>query len=188
MEPSSAGAPQETPPPNYVPLDGRERDPRIGAARAWLVAVAILTLIGGLVFWAIGKDRVEKDIRTVELELVNVDHETRDQMFLRETGMTWEQVKAHDRRAVTIGLFIHIGLALAYFALFFWAKRKALAATVTALLLFVGVHAADALYDPAALTRGILLKVLFVVALVKGILAALDERRRQAHVPRASLV
>lgn len=44
-------------------------------------------------------------------------------------------------------------------------------AALLALLLFVGVHAVSAIVEPSSLAQGILIKVLFVAALTRAVMA-----------------
>ena len=173
-------------PPEVIGL-GMERDARIGRARKWLMAVSIITLLTGFVFWAINNDKVEKDIREAETATMGMDPAMRDELVKQETGMTWEEAKAHDRGQVKLILFVNIGLAVLYLGMWFWARRNALAATVTALLLFVTVIGVNAVYDPKTIAQGMILKIFFIAALAKAISAAQEERRIQAHMPRATI-
>lgn len=180
--------PQEPPPaPSVVTLDGSERDVRIGRARKWLLAISVITLISGFIFYAMGKSEVEKQIRDAEMQLAGIDPATRDDLFKQQTGMTWDEAKAHDRGQVNLLLFINIGLAIVYLGMWFWAKRNALAATVTALLLFITVIGVNAVYEPKSLAQGIIVKIFFIAALAKAISAAQEERRLQAQMPRATI-
>jgi hypothetical protein len=174
-------------PPEVIGL-GMERDVRIGRARKWLMAISIITLVSGFIFYALGKDEVEKQIREAEIQIANIDPETRDQLMKQETGMTWEEAKAHDRGQVNLLLFVNIGLAIVYFGLWIWAKRNALAATVTALLLFITVIFVNAAYEPKTLGQGIIVKIFFIAALAKAIGAAQEERKIAAQMPKASVV
>jgi hypothetical protein len=173
-------------PPEVIGL-GVERDARIGRARKWLMAISIITLVSGFIFWAINKDKVEKEIRDAEVATMGMDPAMRDDLVKQETGMTWEEAKAHDRGQVTLLLVVNIGLAFVYFGMWIWAKRNALAATVTALLLFITVIGVNAVYEPSSLAQGIIVKIFFIAALAKAISAAQEERRIQAQMPRATI-
>lgn len=181
----SPAAPPPTAQAFVVDLD---RDQRIGKARKWLMAISIITLITGFVFYAIGKNDVEKQIRDAEAQLAGIDPATRDEMFKQSIGMTYQQAIDHDRGQVTLLLVINIALAFAYFGMWFWAKRNPLAATVSALLLFIVVIVVNAAYDPKTLAQGILIKILFIGALAKAIAAAQEERRLRAQLPGATIV
>lgn len=179
---------QDPVPPAVVPypqMDNFERDARIGRARKWLLAISAITLVTGFIFYAINKDEVEKQIRQAEVQIAGIDPQTRDQLMKDQTGMTWEEAKAHDRGQVNLLLFVNIGLSIVYFGMWIWAKRNALAASVTALLLFVTVIGVNAVYEPKTLAQGIIVKIFFIAALAKAISAAQEERRIQAQMPKA---
>ncbi len=173
-------------PPEVIGL-GEERDVRIGRARKWLMAISIITLLSGLVFYSINKSEVEKQIRDAEIQIANIDPVQRDEIMKQQTGMTWAEAVAHDRGQVNLLLFINIGLAIVYLGMWFWAKRNALAATVTALLLFITVIFVNAAYEPKTLAQGIIVKIFFIVALIKAIGAAQEERKINAQMPRATI-
>lgn len=177
--------PQDVP-PEIIGL-GIERDARIGRARKWLMAISIITLLSGFIFYAINKDEVEKQIRQAEVQIANIDPVERDALMKEQTGMTWAEAVAHDRGQVTLLLVINIGLAIVYLGMWFWARRNALAATVTALLLFITVIFVNAAYEPKTLAQGLIVKIFFIVALAKAIGAAQEERKIQAQLPRATV-
>jgi len=174
-------------PPEVIGL-GYERDARIGRARKWLLAISVITLISGFIFYAMGKDDVEKQIRDGEAQMSGIDPETRDTLMKEKIGMTWEQAKAHDRGQVNLLLFVNIGLCIVYFGMFLWAKRNALAASVTALLLFIAVIVVNGVLDPKTIPQGFLIKIFFIAALAKAISAAQEERNINKNIPPAKLM
>jgi len=89
------------------------------------------------------------------------------------TVAEWREMIERER---VQGFAIPIGLAVAFFALYFWARKSALPALITALCLFVGAHALEAVADPKTLARGLIIKVLFLAAMGRGIKGALEER------------
>jgi hypothetical protein len=173
--------------PPVPKIDRLERDARIGRARKWLIWISVITLVSGFVFWAIAKNDCEDQIRAAEAQASMMDPDARDAVMMPD-GTTWKQTKAHARGLVTLLLLINIGLAGAYLGMWFWAKRNALRATVTALLLFVGTIVVNGVYEPSSLYQGFLVKIFFILALAKAISAALEERRLQAVIPSARLV
>jgi hypothetical protein len=68
------------------------------------------------------------------------------------------------------------GIAAVFFGLFLWARKSPLPAAIVGLAFFVTVHLVDALADPAALLRGILVKVIIIVILVRAIKAGIQHR------------
>lgn len=76
-----------------------------------------------------------------------------------------------EHRGVLVVNFILAALML---VLAWWSKRRALAAILVATAIFVVVHVAAAIMDPATLAQGIIIKAIIIVALVKGIKGALS--------------
>ncbi len=74
-------------------------------------------------------------------------------------------------------LGINLFLALVMLGLWIWSKRATLPAIITALGIYVAVIIASALYDPATLAQGIVLKVLVIAALAKGVQSTLAARK-----------
>lgn len=159
---------------------GSDASGKIGKARKWLLAISVLTLVTGFIFYGIQRSEVEKQIRDAQAQIANIDPATRDAIFKEKIGMTWEQAVKHDRGQVQLLLGVNIVLAAIYLGLFYWARRNALAATVTALILFITVHAINAVLDPKTIVQGILIKILFVAALAAAISAAQRERQLAA--------
>ena len=71
----------------------------------------------------------------------------------------------------------HAGLFVIHVGLYLWARRAPLAAAVVALVLFLTLHIANAVLDPSQIYKGVLIKVLFVVVLVKAIQAGYEIHR-----------
>jgi hypothetical protein len=69
------------------------------------------------------------------------------------------------------------GIGLLFFALYLWARKSPLPAAIAGLVLFVTVHALDALVDPTALVRGIILKIIIIAVLLSAISAGVRHRR-----------
>ncbi|HEY5923544.1 MAG TPA: hypothetical protein VIV11_17810, partial [Kofleriaceae bacterium] len=159
----------------------------IGRARKWLLAISIITLVTGFIFYAVNKDQIEKDIRARDAEVVGLDPATVDDHYKSQSGMTFAEAKAAARGEVKLLLFINIGLSIVYFGMWIWAKRNALAATVTALLLFITVIVVNAAYEPKTLHQGIIVKIFFIAALAKAISAAQEERNINKRIPNAKL-
>ncbi len=149
----------------------------LGTARKWLLAISIITLISGLVFYAINKGEMEKQLRDAEAQLSHLTPEERDEALKQTVNMTWDEVVAHDRGLVTLLLVVNVALSIIYFGLWFWAKKNPYAASLVALLLFLTVIVISAVYEPSTLYQGILIKILFIAALAKAVTAGREERR-----------
>jgi hypothetical protein len=171
----SGGVYQDPPPQNRTsPI---EAEAAMRRARKWLLAISILTLITGAILFAVGKNNVEDQIQQAERATAHLDPEVRDARFKAATGMTFDEAVAHDRGQVNLLLVVNIGLAAFYLGMWFWAKRNARAATVTALLMFVTTIVVNAVLEPNTLYQGIIVKILFIVALAKAISVAREAPR-----------
>lgn len=60
-------------------------------------------------------------------------------------------------------------ISAVFFGLAYWAKNNPFAAAVVGLVLFLSVHLADAVVDPNQIYKGIIVKVIVIVILVKAI-------------------
>lgn len=149
----------------------------VSKGRGWILAVSILTLIGGLVFFGLERSRVEKDIREAEAEFAGMDSKERDAAIKAETGMTWQELVDRDRGNVMFNLVTNLALTVIYFGLWLWAKRNAFAAALTALIFFITVMLIHAVVDPTTIVKGILIKILVIVGLIGAISAAYKQRR-----------
>jgi len=65
---------------------------------------------------------------------------------------------------------IHLGL-------WWWAKTAPFAASVVALVLFVTLQLVWAALDSATLARGLIIKILFLIALIQAVKAGVDAQR-----------
>ena len=86
------------------------------------------------------------------------------------------EVPAETRNIILVSVF---GIAAVFFALYFWARKQPLPASIVGLILFVTVHLLDAVADPAALVRGLLMKIIIIAILVNAIQAGVKYRQLQ---------
>ncbi len=93
------------------------------------------------------------------------------------------RIPAEAMPMVYLSFAIVFGAAIAFLVLGILVPRFPIPATVIALILFITLHAIDALADPTALLRGWILKIIVIVVLVKAIQAAVayeKERKLEA--------
>jgi hypothetical protein len=137
-----------------APLKDYEFDllhaPALREGRKWMGWVAILYVIGGVLFAAIigGSQGAGPAIAVLLLNLV---------LAATQGGLWW------------------------------WAKRATFAAAVASLALYVTVILLEAVVDPASLVRGWLIKIVFIVVLVKAINAGLTVRRARLEAQAQAL-
>jgi hypothetical protein len=150
---------------------------KIGRARRWLLAMAILSLASGIVIYALQRSEVERQIATAQAQVHELTQEQRDAAAMKSLGMTWDQAIARDRGRVTLVFVVNLALAAIYGGLWFWARRNALAAALVALTLYVTVAVVSAVLQPETITQGWMVRIAFVAVLVKAVLSAMKERK-----------
>ena len=76
---------------------------------------------------------------------------------------------------ITLGIMMVV--ALMFLGLAIWANWKPYPAILIALILYCGLILLDLVYDPATIFRGIIMKVIIIIYLVKGLNNAAEARR-----------
>lgn len=160
----------------------KERHSRVVRAAGWMLAVAILQVVFGL-FAGMSASREAAAAHR------NLQRFEPDELVELEDGTTMtagELARAVDRERLQ-AYIVPIGLGMVFLLLAWWATKAALPAIMTALALFVSVHVVMAILDPANIVRGLLIKILFIAALLRGLMAALEQRdarrKRAAAAP-----
>jgi len=77
-------------------------------------------------------------------------------------------------------LAVNLALAAIHVGLWAWARSAPFAAALVALVLFVTLHLASAVLEPATILQGIPVKIFFVLALGRAISTALYVKRLRA--------
>jgi len=169
-QPPSAGAPPLQRPSFGDAYLRRDRTGRVNRAAKWLAGLAVLFLVFGTVYGFHNKSQVDEARET----LAPLD----DAQVLEVEGESYTVAELETR--ITRELYLVFGinyfLAVVMFGLFLWARRSPLPAMVTGLCVYLAVIVLNAIVEPASLIQGILIKVLFIGALIAGIKAALEER------------
>lgn len=173
--PADAGAPAQ---PAHVPRIDREarrgrrvaaaRGRRVGQAATWIVVMGCLMVLGGLVTGCQARKQVEQ---------LRLDDYPNDKTWdiEGETYSTSELKKVVDDEVKTIYIASFV-IAGVMFLLAWWARIQPLPAILVALCVFVLLMLVNAALEPETLFKGLLVKILFIVALVKGLTAALEQR------------
>lgn len=76
------------------------------------------------------------------------------------------------------------GIMAVFFALAFFTSRKPKLCLILGLVVFWGLQLYNAAIDPSTLTQGIVLKIFFTVALVKGLKSATRAEDLRAELER----
>ncbi|HWB05093.1 MAG TPA: hypothetical protein VG796_18830 [Verrucomicrobiales bacterium] len=136
------------------------------SARTILIVVGVLQILFGLFYLTQVKSQVEEASRK---EIANspgyvFDQQKFDEEFEKEKPMMYALASV----PLVVGVFFLIMSALVF--------KFPVGVTLASLIVFVLVHAADAIYDPTAIARGIILKIIFLVVLWKAYQSAKKAR------------
>jgi hypothetical protein len=149
----------------------------VDQGRRWIFGVAILTLIGAVVWYFINKGQVEKDIAAAEQNLGQLSPAQRDEAVRQATGIaTWDEAVARDRRMVVVSLAVDLGLAAAFLVLGLVYRKSPFGCALAALILYLAVILVAGMVQPQLLARGVVLKVIVIVALGRAVTAAWKSR------------
>lgn len=84
-----------------------------------------------------------------------------------------------DRTGPTAVLITTMSLAVIFFGLWLWGRKSPFPALLTALIVFVSFHLLDAVLDPMALLRGIIVKIVILAGLGSALKNAYVAKRRK---------
>ena len=79
-------------------------------------------------------------------------------------------------------MIVNLCISLLYLILAAWCSKNPFGAILTALIVYITINVINAFVDPASLFQGIILKIIFIGALVKGIRSARDAQEHLAEL------
>lgn len=138
---------------------------KVRSGRGAILAVSILTALGAVGFYFLLQTDIDRAQREVDGARGNPAY---DQASVEAVQRDID--RARDRVPLVIAVIA--GLAVVFFLLWLWAARKPLPATVSALILYVTILAIDGVVDPKSLLMGWPIKLIIILALIKGVDAA----------------
>ncbi len=157
--------------------DMAEHMKQVRAARQTIIVLAVMFVVGGVVMYFVAQGTAETALN----QLSGLDA---DMVFPEEVegqtvtvGRLRQIVESEPRQL----LFLNVFLAGLMGGLWLWAKRSVLPAMLVALAVFATVHVASAIVDPKTLVQGIYIKIFAIVALTRGVRAALAARRLETE-------
>ncbi len=89
-----------------------------------------------------------------------------------------------DYEYLWVDILVYSGFVLAFVLLGFWTKKKPYTAIVSALILYALFIILNASLDISTLYKGIILKVIVIVLLVKGLKDAKEAQERKEMISR----
>ena len=166
---SLAGAPAQRP-AFFESHIQRDRDRRMKRASKWLLILSIAFVVFGTGYGLYNQSQA----REAQSTLARMSDT--DVIPIEGKSYTVAELKTKIDREVILLFAVNYFLAVVMLGLFLWSRRAPFPAMVTGLCVYLAVIALDAALDPKTLVQGILIKILFISALVAGIKAALEER------------
>ena len=158
---------------------GQPTDPatRVAKAIRWILIIGVIQIVFSPFAAMVASDELDAAERELAGlgadEVIEVDGSDYTVAELRE-----------NLRKGRIQLFVvPFVIGLVFLGLYAWARSSPLPAMISAIVLFVAVHAISAVADPMMFLKGCIVAILFLVALVRGlrqVLAAqaeIDENR-----------
>lgn len=145
------------------------RSKELRTARIILFVIGILTvLVNGIMM-----PSAEKQVREAALAEFK-----RNDMVVADQALFDSEVKKA-AKPVRLLYVLSIGLGVVFLACGAFVYRAPVAATMTGLVLYLANIAVLGVFEPTTLAQGLILKVLFVVGLVKAVQAAIAFQRAQ---------
>jgi uncharacterized membrane protein len=157
--------------------DMAEHMKQVRAARQTIMVLAGMFVLGGVVMYFIAQGQAEtalNNLRSLDSAM------TFPQPVEGQTvtvGKLREMVEREPRQLLVLNIF----LAGLMSGLWLWAKKSVLPAMLVALAVFATVHVASAIMDPKTIVQGIYIKIFAVIALTKGVRAALAARKLETE-------
>jgi len=94
-------------------------------------------------------------------------------MFVFDMAMTWSiPAEQADRSMQKVITLIDLGILATFVALWWFAKQRPKLCLILGLVVFWGLQIFAAINDPSQLYKGILIKILFTAALIRGLKSA----------------
>jgi hypothetical protein len=171
-------------PPRRVPARGRrdltpyllanaqrEHRERSRSAMRWLAGVGVASLIFGI-FSGIVANREAETARKILADMDADEVVSAPDLGERTVGQLREELGAEVRRTWAINLL----LPAAFIALAFWSRKAPLPAAITGLSLYLVILVVNFVIEPSTLFKGMVVKVLFIMAMLKAISSAVSEQ------------
>jgi hypothetical protein len=120
-------------------------------------AVALLFVVSGAIFFVIKFVKLQEALKQLDGQDI--------------------ALRAALEREPWLLLGMNLFVAAIMGAFWLWSKRSVLPATISALGVYVALIVANAIYEPASIVQGLLVKIAVILALAKGVKSAVAARR-----------
>ena len=157
--------------------DMAEHMKQVRAARQTIMVLAVMFVLGGVLMYFVAQSTAETALNNLSALDASMTYPEQVQGQTVTVGKLREMVEAEPRQL----LFLNIFLAGLMGGLWVWAKKSVLPAMLVALAVFATVHVASAMMDPKTIVQGIYIKIFAIVALTRGVRAALAARKLETE-------
>ncbi len=144
----------------------------ITTAAKWILAVSIMFVIFGTIIGFVQKSQASKAMENLaqysDSEVLQLPNDANE--------YTVAELKSKINQEVIFVFLSNYFLALVMFGLYLWARRSPFPAMITALCVYLAVMVLSAMVDPKTLFQGLIIKIIFIGALIAGIKASLVTR------------
>lgn len=82
------------------------------------------------------------------------------------------------------GMIVNLCISLLYLVLAAWAGKNPFGAILTAFIIYITINLVNAIFEPTSLFSGIILKVIFIGALIKGTRSAKEAQEYLAELEK----
>src|SRR5258706_112174 len=83
-----------------------------------------------------------------------------------------------------VTMIVNLCISLLYLILAAWANKNPFGAILTALIVYITINVINAFVEPLSLFQGIILKIIFIGAFIKGIRSAKDAQEHLAELEK----
>ena len=145
---------------------------KMRSGRTTNLVVAILRPVGLVGLYFVISSARDKNAREIAAAKGNP-------AFDQEAVAEAEREMASSRGLFLLIMGVQGSLAVSFYGLWWWAKHRPLPATLSALILFIAVQFIGAALEPESIGRGLIVKILIVIALVGAVNAAQKYQKLQ---------
>ncbi len=144
------------------------RQSSLKQARGILIAIGVLSLLGNAVLFALSEKMVKDEIAAEKAKAgPGVQFDQAKLQEIEEQAIRINQLVAGFGALLGV-IFIVLGVAV---------YRAPVACTVTGLVLYLAGNAIFGVLDPVTLAKGLIIKIIIIVCLVKAVQAAMAYER-----------
>ena len=155
-------------------LSQSARSKTLSGAKSTLIFIGVLTLVVGVAQWNLAgsmvREAIAEEVQAAERQEMEIDYEQ------------VAEIEAEQIQTARFASGALAGLGAVFVVLGAMVYRIPVVATVTGLVLYVGLQSVSAVLSPETIGKGLLIKIVVVVCLAKAVQAAVAyKKERAAH-------